>query len=39
MKPMLIRLANDETIHDLPFNLYYRLGFGRRLQPQVIEVD
>ncbi len=39
MKPLLIRLAIDETIYDLPFRLYQRLGFSRWLPPRIAATD
>lgn len=33
-KPTLIRLALDETLHEMPFRIYTRLGFSKWLPPK-----
>ena len=33
-KPALIRLALDETMHEMPLRIYTRLGFSKWLPPR-----
>src|SRR5690606_33815958 len=34
MKPLLVRLALDQTAHEMPWDMYHRLRFDRWLPPR-----